>query len=123
MAGELLKRDFENELKWERLLQKLENIIGKKPNDLKAVLFLIGVQELGKGARRFTKEEKRDLMHIAICRVLSSSGYYELEGLDEAGWPHWKAQKKVPHFDVIEQEKLLKIHIMEYFEEERLLEF
>jgi hypothetical protein len=123
MAGELLSRDFEQERRWERLMQKLGNTIGKKPTDLKAVLFLIGVQELGRGAQKFTKEEKQDLMHIAICRVLSSSGYYVLEGLDEAGWPHWKPQKKVPHFDVIEQEKLLKLHVMDYFEEEKLMEF
>ncbi len=123
MALELISRDFEQERKWERLMQKLRIAIGKKPSDLKAVLFLIGVQELGKGVRKFTKEEKQDLMHIAICRVLSSSGYYELEGLDEAGWPHWKSKKKVPYFDVIEQEKLLKLHVMDYFEEEKLLEF
>jgi hypothetical protein len=123
MTGSLLVRDFENERKWENLMLKLETIIGKRPSDLKSVLFLIGVQELGKGVRNFTKEEKRDLLHIAICRVLSSSGYYELEGLDEGGWPHWKVVKKLPYFDVIEQEKLLKLHILEYFETERLHDF
>ena len=62
---------------------------------LNAVLFLIGVQELGRGLQRFSKEEKQDLMHIAICKVLSLSGFYELEGTDEAGWPHWKLVKKI----------------------------
>ena len=64
-----------------------------------AILFLIGVQELGQGFRPFSKEEKQDLMHIAICKVLSFSGFYELEGVDEDGWPHWKMMKKLPHFD------------------------
>ena len=114
----MIKKDLEYELKWEGLLNKLEEIIGKKPGDLKSVLFLIGVQELGKGVRRFTKEEKRDLMHIAICKVLSLSGFYELEGLDESGWPHWKIKKKLPHFDILEQEKLLKMHVIEYFQTE-----
>lgn len=114
----MIKKDFEQEQKWQALLLKLENTIGKKPADLKSVLFLIGVQELGKGVKEFTKEEKRDLMHIAICKVLSFSGFYTLEGLDEMGWPHWKVSKKLPHFDVLEQEKLLKMHVIEYFDNE-----
>jgi len=114
----MFKRDLVLEKTWARLLADLEQIIGKKPKDLNGVLFLIGVQELGKGKRVFSKEEKQDLMHIAICKVLSLSGYYELEGLDEEGWPHWKMIKKLPHFDLLEQEKLLKMHVLEYFEKE-----
>ena len=114
----MIQKDLELEQKWQKLLKKLEISIGKKPSDLKSVLFLIGVQELGKGARDFTKEEKRDLIHIAICKVLSLSGFYKLEGIDESGWPHWKVQKKLPHFDILDQEKLLKMHILEYFERE-----
>lgn len=114
----MIKKDLENERQWEELLVRLGETIGKKPADLKSVLFLIGVQELGKGVKNFSKEEKRDLMHIAICKVLSLSGFYELEGLDESGWPHWKLMKKLPHFDVLEQEKLLKMHVLEYFQKE-----
>lgn len=114
----MIKKDNEHERNWQRLLDKLEKLIGKKPSDIKSVLFLIGVQELGKGTKDFTKEEKRDLMHIATCKVLSRSGFYELEGLDESGWPHWKVKKKLPHFDILEQEKLLKMQILEYFENE-----
>jgi hypothetical protein len=114
----MFKRDLELERIWNTLLRSLESIVGKKPKDLNGVLFLIGVQELGKGNRRFTKEEKQDLMHIAICKVLSLAGYYELEGLDEDGWPHWKVRRKLPHFDLLEQEKLLKMHVIEYFESE-----
>lgn len=116
-----MKKDLEQERKWESLLKKLERVIGKKPSDLKSVLFLIGVQELGKGVRAYSKEEKRDLIHIAICKVLSLSGFYELEGLDESGWPHWKLKKKLPHFDVLEQETLLKMHVIEYFDSENPL--
>lgn len=114
----MFKRDLEQERTWAALLASVESMIGKKPKDLNEVLFLIGVQELGKGAKRFTKEEKQDLMHIAICKVLSLAGYYQLEGLDAQGWPHWKLTKKLPHFDLLEQEKLLKMHVIEYFEKE-----
>ena len=114
----MFKRDLELEKKWHALTEDLKDLIGKKPKDLNGVLFLIGVQELGKGNRTFSKEEKQDLMHIGICKVLSLSGYYVLEGLDEDGWPHWKLVKKLPHFDLLEQEKLLKMHVIEYFEKD-----
>lgn len=114
----MYRRDLELERNWNSLLTDLESLIGKKPKDLNGVLFLIGVQELGKGSKVFSKEEKQDLMHIAICRVLSYAGYYVFEGTDEQGWPHWKLTKKLPHFDLLEQEKLLKLQIMEYFQKE-----
>ena len=97
-----------------RILQNL----GKRPKDLNAVLFLIGIQELGRGRTHFSKEEKQDLMHIAICKVLSYSGYYQLEGVDHEGWPHWKLLKKLPRFDLLEQEQLLKLGVLDYFEQE-----
>jgi len=114
----MLKKDHENEKRWQRLLKLLEDRIGKKPADLNSVLFLIGLQELGKGPKSFSKEQKQDIMHIAICKVLSLSGFYQLEGHDEEGWPHWKLVKKLPAFDLLEQEKLLKMHVIEYFESE-----
>lgn len=114
----MFKRDLDLERQWNYLLKEIEKQIQKKPKDLNEVLFLIGVQELGRGAQLFEKEEKQDLMHIAICKVLSLAGYYELEGLDKDGWPHWKLIKKLPHFDLLEQEKLLKMHVIEYFEKE-----
>lgn len=114
----MFQRDLDSERQWQLLLAELDKVMGAKPKDLNGVLFVIGVQELGKGNRRFSKEEKQDLMHIGICRVLSMSGYYELDGTDKDGWPHWKLVKKLPHFDLLEQEKLLKMHVLEYFEKE-----
>lgn len=119
----MIKKDLELERNWQKLLIKIEKAIGKRPKDLNGVLFLIGVQELGKGRVVFSKEEKQDLLHIAICKVLSLSGFYELEGLDQNGWPHWKLIKKLPHFDLLEQEKMLKMHVMEYFEVEHQWKF
>ncbi len=114
----MLKRDLTLDRNWQSLMTEMERMIGQRPKDLNGMLFLIGVQELGKGSRQFTKEQKQDLMHIAICKVMSYAGYYELEGLDGEGWPHWKLVKKLPHFDLLEQERLLKIQVMEYFERE-----
>jgi hypothetical protein len=106
--------------KWDSLLSKLQEMVGKRPADLDAVLFLIGVQELGQGVRTFSKEQKQDLMHIATCKVLSYAGIYELEGLDQDGWPHWQQIQPLPHLTLEEQEKLIKGHVIDYFEEAQL---
>ncbi|MEM7548404.1 MAG: hypothetical protein AAF363_01930 [Bacteroidota bacterium] len=114
----MYSKDLELQRRWSSLTKDIESLINKRPKDLNSVLFLIGVNELGRGKKNFSKEEKQDLMHIGICKALSFSGFYELEGLDEEGWPHWKLIKKLPHFDLMEQEKFLKMHIIEYFENE-----
>lgn len=103
---------------WEKILDFLETSFGKRPADVDAVLFIIGVQELGKGHQYFTKEQKQDLMHIATCKVLSFSGFYSLEGLDPEGWPHWKLEKNVPSLPLKEQTLLIKAHIIQYFKAE-----
>ena len=100
--------------KWEELCQKLSADFGEAP-DLQIVLFLIGVQELGKGPLKFSKDEKQDLMHIAVCRLLSTFGYYELIGHDQDGWPHWQLINKLPPLSLREQDLLLKQAAVEYF--------
>jgi hypothetical protein len=108
------------EKEWQLLLDRLKDFVGKEAN-LDAILFLIGIQELGKGFLHFSKEEKQDLMHIGTCKVLSFSGYYELDGLDADGWPHWKLVKSIPSLTLDEQEKMLKMHVLEYFEKEQII--
>lgn len=118
MLSHNIKEQLSNEQQWEVLIKKISMRMGVKTPDLNAVLFLIGVQELGLGKQYYSKEEKQDLMHIAICKVLSLSGYYKLKGLDENGWPHWELVKKLPFIDLLSQEAFLKMHIIEYFETE-----
>lgn len=85
--------------------------------DLNAMLFLIGLQELGRWKTSFSKEEKQDLMHIAVCRLLAYDGHYEFAGRDADGWPHYELKSKLPKIDLATQEKLLKEKIIQYFEE------
>ena len=101
---------------WEIVTQKINKHFDAEV-DLQGVLFLIGVQELGQGFKKFKKDEKQDLMHIATCRLLSTFGYYELVGSDEEGWPHWKMVKQLPKMNLGEQDYLLKQCIIDYFEE------
>jgi len=106
--------------KWKRLTQKLKSQFDEEP-DLQVILFLIGVQELGKGISKFSKDDKQNLMHIATCRVLSSYGYYEFENTDEDGWHHYKALKPLPPMTLGEQDMLLRNAVIRYFEENEVL--
>ena len=83
---------------------------------MESILFLIGVQEIGDFQSKYTKEQKQDLMHVAVCTLLSPSGYYELEMVDEEGWPHFRQLKSLPVHTMIEQENFMKDHILIYFE-------
>ena len=108
---------IETEAAWSLLTEKIKTDFNyeRKP-DLNAVLLLIGVQELGNIKKEFTKEEKQDLMHIAVCRLLSGEGYYEFDFTDEDGWPHWRGLKPLEKMTMDEQENLLKKNIITYFE-------
>src|SRR5260370_20817668 len=95
--------------RWWSLEAKLVGRFGKKP-DLETILFLIGIQEFGQLKEKFTKEQKQDLMHVAVCKLLSPSGYYELEKMVEEGWPHFKQLKRMPDIDMIHQKNFLNDH-------------
>lgn len=83
---------------------------------METLLFLIGIQEFGDIRPRYTKEQKQDLMHIAVCSLLMQSGYYEIDRYDDDGWPHFRQLKELPVMNPIEQELYLKDHILLYFE-------
>lgn len=108
-------RNDDLQQRWWKLEEKMMKRFGKKP-DVETILFLIGIQEFGEVKEKFTKEQKQDLMHVAVCKLLSQSGYYELEKLDEEGWPHFKQLKPMPEMDTISQENFLKDHILLYFQ-------
>ena len=82
-----------------------------------SILFLIGVQELSQGIRKFDKEEKTYLLHIAVCKLLSNYGYYKFKHIDEDGWPHWEETKKLESLSELDQETLIKKSIIEYFKD------
>lgn len=104
------------EQKSKEVTYRFIQMTGKKPN-LNTMLFLIGIQELGKGPRKYSKEEKQDLMNLGTCAILSLSGYFGFIGYDEDGWPHWEIHKAVPKMSLEEQERFLMEHIILYFED------
>lgn len=103
-------------IRWLKLRIKLKEQFGIKP-DMDGVLFLIGIQEFGSGKQEFSKEQKQDLMHIAVCSLLAQSGYYVLDGYDEENWPHFTQLRALPDFNMFEQENFLKDHALLYFQQ------
>ena len=112
-------RDKKN--KWEALVNYISNEFGDgKTLNLQAILFLIGINELGQGYRTFTKQERIDLLHIAICKLLSFYGYYSFKERDKEGWPHWKTTENLPTLKSDEQTILLKEAAVLYFEKAKI---
>jgi hypothetical protein len=92
-----MSRDIQLKERWEQLVNLLSNQFSQGEDlDLDAIIYLIGVQELGKVHRTYEKDEKLNLMHIAICRLLEPYGFYEFEFFDEEGWPHYKVKEELP---------------------------
>lgn len=93
-----------------------DSLDGDELPDIKAILLLIGVQELGFKQTQFTKEEKQDLMHIAVCALLEPGGYFEFQGRDQDGWPHYNQVKPFAIKGREPQETLLKQSIIKYLD-------
>jgi hypothetical protein len=111
----------EAKLTWTALTKWLKD---RYAMDMKmdAILFLIGVQELGKGAMNFSKTQKMELMHVGICAIMEKEGYYKKRGVDSDGWPQYEAIKKIPNLSKSEQDQFMKERILEYFEPMAILE-
>jgi hypothetical protein len=106
--------DYDIELRFQKLKKGLERKFGEGM-DLQAILFLIGVNELGEGYRNFSKSEKTDLLHIAICTLLEPYGYYKFEGRDKDNWPHFVLEQQLPPLNHREQQHLMKESMLDYF--------
>lgn len=118
-----MSRDIQLKERWEQLVQILSDKFSQGEDlDLDAIIYLIGVQELGKFNQTYKKDEKLNLMHIAICRLLEPYGYYEFEYFDSEGWPHYKIKEELPPLKAGEQSVLMKEAIVNYFLEKKLID-
>ena len=107
---------WEIDFKWLKVRHFIKDSFAKDQlPDLNAILFIIGIQELGFVKEKFSKEEKQDLMHIAVCKLLSFDGIYGFKGMDADGWPHFELLQPMKVKGVKQQEALLKEKIIQYF--------
>jgi len=118
-----MARDEQLKERWDQVVEKLSTQFAEGDVlDLDAIIYLIGVQELGQLHRAFKKDEKLNLMHIAICRLLEPYGYYEFDFFDADGWPHYKVKEELPTLKAGEQSVLMKEAIVQYFLEKKLID-
>lgn len=108
--------------KWKTIDAFMRKNFNKKA-DISAILFLIGMREYGHIKENFSKEEKVKLMDIALARVLSKSGFFESKGIDESNFPVWEKKSSMEKISLLEQETILRAHIVEYFEDEGIIDF
>ena len=117
-----MSRDQKLKEDWERIVQIISAKFGEgELLNLDGIIYLIGVQELGQGVKDYEKDEKINLMHIAICRLLEPFGYYEFDFFDNEGWPHYKVLEELPLLKTGEQTVLIKEAIVQYFTEKELI--
>lgn len=105
---------------WEVLQRRLKERFGEEM-DFDSILFLIGLQELGKPFKKYKKDEKLEIMHVAICTLLEPYGFYEYEGRDADGWPHWNLKENLPFLEAKQQNKLIIDAIIDYFKKEEFI--
>ena len=107
--------EIEFQKKWDSLMAKVTKRFGGDM-DVEAILFVIGLQELGQNVEKLSKDQKVEVLHVAVCSILEPYGYYTYEGRDKDGWPHWISTKELPRLNTKEQEQLLKEGIVDYLE-------
>lgn len=111
-----MSRDEQLKTRWDSVVSKLsDQFADGDVLEIDAIIYLIGIQELGQLNRAFKKDEKVNLMHIAICRLLEPYGYYEFDYFDREGWPHYKVKEELPPLKAGEQSVLMKEAIVGYF--------
>jgi len=117
-----MARDEELKERWDSVVKVLsDQFADGDPLDLDSIIYLIGVQELGQLNRKFKKDDKVDLIHIAICRLLEPYGYYEFDYFDDDGWPHYKTLEALPTLKAGEQTVLMKEAVVGYFLEKEVI--
>ena len=117
-----MARDIQLKERWENLVNLLSNQFSQGEDlDLDAIIYLIGVQELGKLNQAYKKDEKLNLMHIAICKLLEPYGFYEFDYVDADGWPHYIVKEQLPALKAGEQSVLMKEAIVNYFLDRELI--
>lgn len=97
-----------------------KNFDTEKNVPVETMLFLIGVQELGSGKQKYSKDDKVNLIHIAVCRLLEPFGYYRFSHYDDDGYPHFEETASLPELKPNEQQILMKKAIIQYFMDEDL---
>ena len=98
----------------------VQNFDAENNVPVETMLFLIGVQELGSGKQKYSKDDKVNLIHIAVCRLLEPFGFFKFSHYDDDGYPHFEELEPLPELKPNEQSLLMRTAIIQYFMDEEL---
>lgn|SRR5690554_6162666 len=110
--------DAELDRRWQKLQTWLEKRFGRQPG-IEPILFLIGIQSKGQGYQpKLKKEHKQDLIMEGTYCVFERIGLYQRAFTHNGDGERWlRVGAPVPELSVDEQEKLLRIAILKYFDD------
>lgn len=110
--------DTELARRWQLVLEWIEHRFEQEPG-IEAILFLIGVQSRGIGYDpEMKKERKQDTIMEGTFCAFEKLGFYERVGLDENGFWIWERSiDQIPKLSIDDQEKLLKLGIVRFFDD------
>ena len=116
----LAEDDAALKARWDVLIVRLADRFQRTP-DIEALLFLIGIQSVGRGYEpELPKERKQSLIMEGSYLAFETLGVYSRVGMERNGFWIWEKNFDLPKMSVEDQEKLLQIGILNYFDEESL---
>lgn len=119
LRATLASYDSETDRRWDALVDWLRQSYDRDIT-LEAILFLIGIQTRGRGFEPdLAREKKQDVIMEGTFSAFASLGVYERVGMEDDGaWIWERVAEPIPDLSVDDQEKLLKIAVLRYFQEE-----
>lgn len=117
IAALLATDDDALEARWQRLVERVAARYRRTPT-LEALLFLIGIQDRGRGYEpRLDRDRKQDLIMEGTCCAFETLDLYRRVGMDADGFWVWERTRPLPELTVEEQEKVLRLAVLRYFEQ------
>ncbi len=108
--------------RWQRLTAWVEAHFRREPS-IEAILFLIGIQARARGYEpKLAKDRKQDLIMEGTYCVFETLDLYRRVGMDAEGFWIWERTRPLPDLSVEDQEKMLRLAILRYFEQTRVVE-
>jgi len=101
---------------WAGVKENFKQNYGEYPTVL-SLLFIIGLGETP-SQPAYTKEQKQDVIHVGLCKILEQVGVYRFSHLDDEQWPHYQLNDNAKEINIEKQENYIKQLIIQYFKDE-----
>jgi hypothetical protein len=108
------------EERWQQFSRWFVERFGREAT-IEAVLFMIGIQSRGRGFEpALGRDVKQDVIMEGTYCAFETIGLYRRVGAEADGSWIWERTAPLPALSVEEQERLLRVAILAYFQEQGL---